>query len=187
MGDQVEGAQELETLAREMTGQSPALRAEILAQAGQAYQAVRLADRALAVQNAAILLDPRNPEIWIDRSITYAGVGAYREAAGDLTRALALAPTRSDILELRAAAWRQLEDFKAAIADADAALHLAPQSAQALFERGMARRSMGDRARGDADLRAVLTISPAGALAARARMALAAPAPVGPPASRKPR
>ena len=55
-------------------GQSPAMRAEVYAQAGQAFQAARLGEQALAVQNAAILLDPRNVEIWIDRSITYAGV-----------------------------------------------------------------------------------------------------------------
>jgi tetratricopeptide (TPR) repeat protein len=188
LGQHVEAGKELEALAREMTGQSAALRAEILAQAGQAYQAARLGDRALAVQNAAILLDPGNAEIWIDRSITYAGVGAYREAADDLTRALTLAPKRADILELRAAAWRQLNDFKAAIADADAALRSAPQSIQALFERGMARRGLGDRVRGDADLRSVMTIAPASPLAAQARMVLVGPGTTAPatPTPRRP-
>ena len=69
-----------------MTGQSAQLRAEVFAQAGQAYQAARLGEKALSMQNAAILLDPRNADIWVDRSITFAGVSAARRRdASDLS------------------------------------------------------------------------------------------------------
>jgi len=184
LGDHVEAGKQLEALAREMTGQSNALRAEIFAQAGQAYQAARLGEQALAAQNAAILLNSQNAEIWIDRSITYAAVGAYREAVSDLTHALALAPGRGDALVLRAAARRQLGDFKAAVADADGALQADPNAAEALLERGLARRALGDKNGSDADLRKALTLLPASSeQAARARAALAAPAGAPPPAS----
>jgi tetratricopeptide (TPR) repeat protein len=187
LGNHVEAAQQLETLAREMTGQSAALRAEIFAQAGQAYQAARLGERALSVQNAAILLDPKNAEIWIDRSITFAGVGDYRAAAADLTRALQLAPGRVEALVLRAAAWRQSNDFKAAAADADAALRADPNNIEALLERGLARRALGDRAGGDTDLRRLLTLVPPNSdAAARARAAMGGTGAAPAPAPRKP-
>ncbi|WP_178133631.1 tetratricopeptide repeat protein [Vineibacter terrae] len=193
LGDHVEAGKQLETLAREMTGQSNALRAEIFAQAGQAYQAARLGEQALAAQNAAILLNSQNPEIWIDRSITYAAVGAYREAVSDLTHALALSPGRGDALVLRAAAWRQLGNFKAAVTDADAALRANSNASDALLERGMARRALRDRNGSDADLRKVLSlVSDSSQQAAQARAGLAAPlgpppsASAPPPAPRKP-
>jgi tetratricopeptide (TPR) repeat protein len=189
LGNHVEAGKQLEALSREMTGQSPAMRAEVLAQAGQAYQAARLGDQALAVQNAAILLDPRNAEIWVDRSITYAGLGAYREAASDLTRALGLAPGRADVLIMRAAAWRELRDFKAALADAEAVLRGAPDAADALLERGLARQGLGDRKGAEADLRKTLSLVPEGSeQAIRARAALGSPAGRQPaaPAPRKP-
>jgi tetratricopeptide (TPR) repeat protein len=185
LGDHVEAGKQLEALAREMTGQSNALRAEIFAQAGQAYQAARLGEQALAAQNAAILLNSQNPEIWIDRSITYAAVGGYREAVSDLSHALALEPGRGDALVLRAAARRQLGDFKAAVADADAALRTDPNVADAFLERGLARRALNDRNGSDADLRKVLSLVPATSeQAARARAGLAAP--LGPPPSAAP-
>lgn len=193
LGNHVEAGQQLEVLAREMTGQSPAMRAEVYAQAGQAYLAARLGEQALAVQNAAILLDPRNVEIWVDRSITYAGVGAFREAASDLTRALTLAPGRADVLVLRAGAWRQLKDFKAALADADTVLRVEPNAPDALLERGLARLALGDRKAGEGDLRKTLSLVPEDSdQAARARAALGISAgrqPAAPPqapATRKP-
>ncbi|HJQ59238.1 MAG TPA: tetratricopeptide repeat protein, partial [Vineibacter sp.] len=153
LGSHVEAGQMLEALGREMTGQTPALRAEVFAQAGQAYQAARLGEQALAAQNAAILLDPRNAEIWIDRSITYAGVGDWRAAISDLTRALQLKPGRVDALVMRAAARRQSNDAKGAVADADAAVRADANNTEALLERGLARRAAGDRAGSDTDLR----------------------------------
>ncbi|QQS14567.1 MAG: tetratricopeptide repeat protein [Rhodospirillales bacterium] len=194
LGQYIEAAQRLEGLGREMTGQSLALRAEVFAQSGQAYQAARIADRALQMQNAAILLDPKNAEIWVDRSITYAAVGAYRDAVADLTRALSLAPARPDILVVRAAAHRNLNDAAAARNDAEAALKLEPNYPEGLLERGLARRMLRDKAGSDADLRKVLSVVPANSeLAERANAGLAAPlgpppaaVPGTPPAPRKP-
>lgn len=191
LGSHVEAGQQLEALAREMTGQTPALRAEIFAQAGQAYQAARLGAQALAAQNAAILLDPGNAEIWIDRSITYAGVGDYRAAAADLTRALQLAPGRVEALVMRAAARRQLGDHKGAVADADAALRADANNPDALLERGLSRRALGDRSGSEADLRRLLTLVPPNSdMATQARTALAgagtAPASSPTPPPRKP-
>ncbi|MCW5745741.1 MAG: tetratricopeptide repeat protein [Alphaproteobacteria bacterium] len=186
LGEHAEAGRQLEALARTASTLSDALRAEIFAQAGQAYQAAQLGPRALAAQNAAIALDPGNVEIWIDRSITHAAAGDFRAAVSDLTRALTLAPARADALVLRAAAWRRLDDPRAAAADAEAALRVRSDDPEALLERGLARRALGDKSGGDVDLRRVLTLVPAGSdTAARAHAALQAPSGATPQPAHK--
>lgn len=181
-GQFVEAGTQLEQLGREMTGQSAQLRAEVFAQAGQAYQAARLGEKALAMQNAAILLDPRNADIWVDRSITFAAVSAWREAASDLSRALELAPGRPDVLALRAAAWRNAGDSAKALADAEAALKLEKDYPDALLERGLARRLRKDRAGSDADLKRVIVLAGEDSdLGKRAKEAMRGAAPAKPP------
>lgn len=188
LGQFVEAGTELERLGREMTGQSAQLRAEVFAQAGQAYQAARLGEKALSMQNAAILLDPRNADIWVDRSITFAAVSAWREAASDLSRALDLSPNRPDVLVLRAAAWRNAGDAAKALADAEAALKLEKDYPDALLERGLARRLRNDRAGSDADLKRVIALTGESSdLGKRAKDALQSAAPAKPPQAPPPR
>lgn len=183
LGQFVEAGTELERLGREMTGQSAQLRAEVFAQAGQAYQAARLGEKALSMQNAAILLDPRNADIWVDRSITFAAVSAWREATSDLSRALELSPNRSDVLVLRAAAWRNAGDPAKALADAEAALKLEKDYPDALLERGLARRLRNDRAGSDADLKRVIALAgETSDLGQRAKAAMQGASPTKPPA-----
>jgi tetratricopeptide (TPR) repeat protein len=185
----VEAGTQLEQLGREMTGQSAQLRAEVFAQAGQAYQAARLGEKALSMQNAAILLDPRNADIWVDRSITFAAVSAWREAASDLSRALELSPNRPDVLALRAAAWRSAGESAKALADAEAALKLEKDYPDALLERGLARRLRNDRAGSDADLKRVIALAgETSDLGKRAKEAMqgAVPAKPQPPPPRRP-
>lgn len=182
LGQFVEAGTELERLGREMTGQSAQLRAEVFAQAGQAFQAARLGEKALSMQNAALLLDPRNADIWVDRSITFAAVSAWREAAADLSRALELSPNRPDVLVLRAAAWRNAGDPAKALADAEAALKLEKDYPDALLERGLARRLRNDRAGSDADLKRVIALTgETSDLGKRAKDALQGAAPAKPP------
>lgn len=182
-GQYVEAGTQLEQLGREMTGQSAQLRAEVFAQAGQAYQAARLGEKALSMQNAAILLDPRNADIWVDRGITFAAVSAWREAAADLSRALELSPNRSDVLVLRAAAWRNAGDAGKALADAEAALKLEKDYPDALLERGLARRLRNDRAGSDADLKRVIALAgETSDLGQRAKAAMQGVTPTKPPA-----
>lgn len=177
----VEAGTQLEQIGREMTGQSAQLRAEVFAQAGQAYQAARLGEKALAMQNAAILLDPRNADIWVDRSITFAAVAAWREAASDLSRALELAPNRPDVLVLRAAAWRNAGDSAKALADAELALRLEKDYPDAMLERGVARRMRNDRAGSDADLKRVIALAGENSdLGRRAKEAMRGAAPAKP-------
>lgn len=181
-GQYVEAGTQLEQIGREMTGQSAQLRADVFAQAGQAYQAARLGEKALSMQNAAILLDPRNPDIWVDRSITFAAVSAWREAASDLTRALELAPGRAEALVLRAAAWRNAGDAAKALADAETALTIEKDYPEALLERGLARRLRNDRAGSDADLKRVIALAGDDSdLGQRAKEAMRGAAPAKPP------
>jgi tetratricopeptide (TPR) repeat protein len=188
LGQFVEAGTELERLGREMTGQSAQLRAEVFAQAGQAFQAARLGEKALSMQNAALLLDPRNADIWVDRSITFAAVSAWREAASDLSRALELSPNRPDVLVLRAAAWRNAGDPAKALIDAEAALKLEKEYPDALLERGLARRLRNDRAGSDADLKRVIALTGENSdLGKRARDAMQGAAPAKPPQAPPPK
>jgi tetratricopeptide (TPR) repeat protein len=185
-GQVAQAATRLDALAARATSFVPTLRAELYAQAGSAWLAAGNAEKALAAQNNAVQLDPQNAENWIDRSITLAGVGAYKEAAEDLSTALKLTPRRPEILILRAAAYRNLQDWKRARTDADAALAYDPNNPEALVERAYVRLATGDRKGADADFRQALSFAQPGSDVAKEAQAglaqAAAPAPAPPAA-----
>ena len=177
LGEHEKAATRLDALARKAMGFQPAMRADLSAQAGTAWLVLGNAEKALASQNLAIQLEPSDPEHWIDRSITLAGVGAYKEAAEDLSNALKLAPRRPDILILRAAAYRGVKDWKRARTDADAALVYDADNPEALIERGHIKLATGNKPGADADFRrALLFVPPDSALAREASAGLAQPA-----------
>ncbi len=151
-----EGARRLEALAPTMVaGTSAAMRAEVLAQAGQAWLRAGDLDRAFTVQTEALKLARANSrafaEILIDRAITLAQANHYWEAIDDLNMAIELAQQLADGgpeptfgLVLRASAYRFVEALPLALEDAEAALALSPNHPEALLERGIIRRLMGD-------------------------------------------
>ncbi len=151
-----EGARRLEALAPTMAaGTSAAMRAEVLAQAGQAWLRAGDLDRAFTVQTEALKLARANSrafaEILIDRAITLAQANHYWEAIDDLNMAIELAQQLADGgpeptfgLVLRASAYRFVEALPLALEDAEAALALSPNHPEALLERGIIRRLMGD-------------------------------------------
>ena len=112
-------------------GSRPDLRADTLAQAGQAWLLAGETERAYAAQTTALGLEPDNLELLIDRSITLARAANYRAAVDDLNRAVRMAPDRSDILVLRANAQRYLDFPETALADVERALSLDPARSHA--------------------------------------------------------
>ncbi len=173
LGQYREAAQRLERLAAELRAGNPGLSLEVLAQAGQAWLLAGDTARALAVQSAALDIDPDNVELLLDRGITQATANNYWEALDDLNRALELAPARPDLLTLRASAYRSLDALDLAREDIGLALSRAPNNPDALLERGMLRRLAGDAAGARADwLRVIaLTEGTPSAEAARAKLA----------------
>jgi len=145
-----DAAQRLEDLAKSSV-QDDAFRADIYAQAGEAWTKAKNWDKANAVQSAAITLAPKNLVHWINRARTRALAENYGLAVDDLTHVLEKAPKNTEALILRASAYRFMDASDLAMDDINAALTIAPKNPEALLERGILYRlaNQADKARHD--------------------------------------
>ncbi len=166
-GKPVPAAMQLEALARDVSNDRPGLRAELYAQAGQAWMDANQAENAAAAQSKALGFKANDPDLWVDRGLSYAAMRAWPRAISDFDRALELRPKDVDTLVLRAASWRNAGDPGRAMSDAQFALRLAPDHSEALLERGFAYLARGDRNAASADFTKVLSLVPPGSSAAR--------------------
>lgn len=160
MGRYRQAATRLELLAREMAGEAGEWRADVLAQAGNAWLLAGEDRRATAAFTLALSLAPEDPDLLIDRARASAASADFDGALADLDRALALDPTRIDAMIYRAAAWRHRGDRARALEDVELALALDPSAVDGLIERGILRRLAGDGAAARADWLAVLHLAP---------------------------
>lgn len=161
MGETAEGARRLEDLAQRLRAGAP-VRAELLAQAAQAWLAAGDIGRAENVLNAAIGLAPKDASLYVDRAAVRAQRQDYEAAADDLDQAIAFDPYDVDALALRASARRRLGDTEGALWDAEEALRADSGSTAALLERGILRRAGGDIAGARQDWLRILQIAPDG-------------------------
>ena len=166
-GRHVPAATQLEAIARDMGQERPGLRAELYAQAGQAWMEAGQAENAAAAQSKALALKSDDPDLWIDRGLSYAAIKAWPRAISDFERALALRPRDVEIIVLRAAAWRNAGDPSRALTDAQFALRIAPEHSEALLERGFSYLALGDKKGAEMDFSKVLVLVPPGSDAAR--------------------
>lgn len=186
-GKHVQAATQLEAIARDMGQERPGLRAELYAQAGQAWMEAGQAENAAAAQSKALALKSDDPDLWIDRGLSYAAMRAWPRAISDFDRAIALRPRDVETIILRAASWRSAGNASKALGDAQFALKIAPEHSEALLERGFAYLALGDRKAAEADFNKVLLLVPPGSDAARRAQAglrgeqpsAATPAPAG--------
>jgi tetratricopeptide (TPR) repeat protein len=162
-----QAAVQFESIARDMGQDRPGLRAELWAQAGQAYIEAGAAEKAAEAQSRALELKSTDADLWIDRGISYAAMKAWPRAVSDFDRALDFRPNNVEILVLRAAAWRNAGSPSRALDDSARALKIAPDHSDALLEHGYASLALGDRSRADSDFSAVLRMVPPGSSAAR--------------------
>ena len=133
----------------------PEDRADLLAQAGNAWLLAGSGENAVVALDAALTLTPGDPVLLADRARAHAAAGNYGAADADLSQVLALVPASADVLVLRAAARRHTGDHDAAAEDISRALSLAPEDPFALVERGALRLARGDDAGARADWVAV--------------------------------
>jgi tetratricopeptide (TPR) repeat protein len=180
----VPAATQLEGIERDMGSERPGLRAELLAQAGQAWMEANQAENAAKAQSRALDLRPDDPELWVDRGLSYAAIGAWPRAISDFERALRLQAGNVETRVLLAAAWRNAGDPARAQAEADRALKSAPEHSGALLERGFALLAQGKREAADADFGKVLKLVPGSDEAKRAEAGLRGELPTAPAASR---
>ncbi|MBV8392650.1 MAG: tetratricopeptide repeat protein [Alphaproteobacteria bacterium] len=166
-GRPAQAAAQFETIARDLGQDRPDLRADLLAQAGQAWSDAGDVEKAAAAQSRALDLKPGDVELWVDRGLSFATMGQWTRAVSDFDRALALRRDNVEVLVLRAAAWRNAGDAGHAMADAQLALRIAPDNTQALLERGFTFLAQGNQVAARADFTKVLSLVPPGSSAAK--------------------
>jgi tetratricopeptide (TPR) repeat protein len=166
-GRHVPAATQLEAIARDMGQERPGLRAELYAQAGQAWMEAGQAENAAAAQSKALALKSDDPDLWVDRGLSHAAMKAWPRAISDFDRALAMRPRDIEIIVLRAASWRNSGDPSRALTDAQFALRIAPEHSEALLERGFSYLALGDKKGAETDFSKVLVLVPPGSDAAR--------------------
>lgn len=187
-----QAAAQFETIARDMGQDRPGLRAELWAQAGQAFIEAGSADKAAEAQSRALELKTNDADLWVDRGLSYAAMQAWPRAISDFDRALGLRANDVEILVLRAAAWRNAGNAGKALEDAARALKVAPDHSEAMLEQGFAHLARGEKGAAANDFNRVLRLVPPGSSAAqRAEAGLRGeqptpPAAGGPPTSGAP-
>jgi len=163
-------AERLAELARTLTADSaPVLRAEAMAQAGQAWLLAGELDKAETAHSKALNMDSSDAALWIDRAIVRFERANYTGAVQDLNRAQSKAPDNPSVYIYRAAALRHLDRFEAALQDADTAVELAPRNPEALLEKGILHRLLGNVAAARAAWTRVLEVAPTAPAAEAAR------------------
>lgn len=159
LGDVETGAGHLERLAAASTA-PPAPRAEVFAQAAEAWLVAGNAARSFAVGTAALALAPDNPDLLIGHAVAAVSLRRYESAVDDLTHALDTDRRRVDILVLRATAWRNLDQLELAQDDIDRATAIDPDDAEALLERGVLRQRRNDPGGARADWDRAIDLAP---------------------------
>ena len=161
-GRALEAAGQLELLADATRDQPAAIRIGLLEQAAWAWIAVGDDERASEVLGAAIELNPRNIELYVDRAEVRVAQGDYWEAVDDLNRAIDLDPRHGEAFALRAAVYRYLGNLDLAFDDASRAVTLAPDLPDGWLERGIIHRLRGNLAGARTDWRQVLLLDAEG-------------------------
>ncbi len=176
LGHYNEAAQGLEKLAQQVRADAP-FKASLLIQASSAWMAADDATRARAVANTALELLPETPDALVVRGLivrarALALLGAYWEAADDLSRVLYAQPKNAEALVLRGAAYRQLDAAELALDDLNRALAITPHHPEGLLERGIVHRLMGNKAAARSDWRALVQADPTSEAARRGEVNL---------------
>ena len=159
LGKYEEAAKRLEGLAGISRREAP-VRAEMLAQAGQAWLLAGKPEQALAAQDTALKLMPGHPELMLDKAVTLASVNLYTEVIEVMSTLLKAQPNRIEAMVLRASAYRYLDKLELAKEDVARALVLEPDQPDALLERGMLRRLEDNSAGARADWMSLINAAP---------------------------
>jgi tetratricopeptide (TPR) repeat protein len=143
------------TLAERLTQADDTMRAEIYAQAGDAWAIAGSSASAIRAYDNAIARMPDEALYYTGRARVKAIAGNWEGTRADAAEALARNPFSVEPLLLRSAANRELGYPRAALVDANNAVDLKPHDLDALLERGLVHHALGDRANAFADWLAV--------------------------------
>jgi tetratricopeptide (TPR) repeat protein len=155
LGHNAESATALSQVAISMDLSPRVVRADVYAQAADAWILASDLARAHTAINQALTLDPRVNYL-IKRANIYALEKDWDRVRIDASEVLSELPTSVDALILRATALRNLGYPKAALVDAEHAIASAPHDLSALLERGYIKAINGDIVGGCNDWRDVI-------------------------------
>ncbi|MFC1672557.1 hypothetical protein ACFL12_00245 [Pseudomonadota bacterium] len=167
LGHYFEAAQGLENLAQDAPG-GAAFASQILVQSANAWIGADNPTRAREVANHALKLAPNDSGALLARAKALGLLGAFWEAADDLSQILYADPRAVDALVLRGAAYRQLGAMDLGLDDLNRALTLDPRHPEGLLERGIAHRLSDNKEAARADWRLAVEVDPDSEAARRA-------------------
>lgn len=154
-----EAAKRLDALARKASAGGAEARAQIMAQAGNAWLLAGQPELATASFTAALGLMPGEADFLIDRSRASALLKKWAAAEADLSAALVAEPGNVVALVLRSSARRAHKNIQGAMGDVTQALALDPDFPEALVERGLLRALLKDKAGARKDFMRVLELA----------------------------
>lgn len=169
LGHPGEAAVRLDGLARENQGGTPEQRSDLLVQAGDAWLLARRSDLAESTFSAALMLTPRDADVWAARARARAMAGKWEDAEFDLDAAITFDNANPSYYVLRSAARSAAGNDELAANDIDTALEIDPDFPDALAERGFIRFAEGDEDGARQDWIKVLNAAPQSAAADVAR------------------
>jgi lipoprotein NlpI len=110
---------------------------ELLSQARTAFRDGQT-DRALALVNQAVQVDPKNPLVYFARAAIHDNQQKHAAAVADYSKVLQLDPKAGDIYDLRGSEQLKLGQVQAAIDDFDKYLEFKPDQKPFHWKRGIA-------------------------------------------------
>jgi len=123
-----------------------AIKAEVLARAGDATAAIAALDEAITAK-------PGDPNYLNGRCWTKGTLDVQIDSAlQDCTRAIELAQNNANALDSRALVYFRMKRFDEALADINASLELRPGFPNSLYLRGVIEKKSGKTQAGDADI-----------------------------------
>ena len=164
-----EAAVRLDALAREDQGGTQEQRSSLMLQAGDAWLLSRRSDLAESAFSAALMLTPRDAEVWAARARARAMAGEWESAEADLDAAITFDDANPSYYVLRSVARSAGGKDDLAANDIQAALEIDPDFPDALAERGLMRFAAGDEDGAREDWIRVLNAAPDSAAADVAR------------------
>ncbi len=168
-GKYVEAAENLQFLAATTQRPGKTIKANLFAQAAQAWMIAGNLERAIWAQSRALEIGGFNVEVLVDRAIARGGLGDYWTAIDDLNDVIDREVGHVQALILRATAWRKLKNLDLALDDITRALAVAPSGIDALLERGNIYALRGELTKAAGDWRDVIRLSPNSIAAEAAR------------------
>jgi len=131
-----------------------AVKAELLARAGDADGAIAAIDKAIAVKSASAQF--LNARCWIKGTLAV----QLDSALQDCTRAIELTENNTGAFDSRAMVYFRLNRLSEALSDVNAALDRSPMLSSSLYLRAAIERKMGNAERAASDAASARLISP---------------------------